>query len=402
MSVNNAKKLHDNLIAIDKSFEEMMQKDNGIYSIKIEDANVMWDNSKILLMMPYYGNVWAEHENIDFAHYFNLPKEESVVSDVNYQKFAATKGDITIYYAFSNYVNFMENFANRDLIDKNNTEVQNLMNKVFAIYESFKGVSTVMSCDFENGKIIAKSQMFYETKEDEQRYAEIYNFADAKLSGEFLKYVSQNPHLLMTMDFDGEKIINMIDKFGFTEYLDTIRIKKDIDVKTLINSIKGDFILSVNNVNLGNSTMPVSISVFAKLCNADAFKTEFDKLLKDSKDIDFLNFGVKNDVFYLFSNDNAKQLFETGAENVLMKKINGQPMFFYGDLSNLKESLQPLYAYQAFAPLIDKGLSLVETFESKYIDKDNGEFIINFTDKKQNSLKQIFVFINEALNKVPL
>jgi len=414
MSVNDAKKIYNNFTAIDKQFEQMIETKNGVYSLSnIDDdsgTTIMWDKSKFLLLIPYGRNIFTDNaDSTDLSEYFNLTPEKSIVSDKNYQKFASSKSDISTYYSYSNYGKMMNNLLNDriDRMDGDSDGQADLLKQVMAVYENFNGVSVAINCNFDKGAINSKMQMLYETAEVEKKITELYDNSQTKLSGEFLKYVPQNPLLLLATDFDGEKVLAAIDKLNLTSLIDLAAEKTQVDIKKLIGSINGDVQLSINNISFDNGNLLADGSMFAKLSNPDFIKTELDKLSAiQSTGFDSSKFGVKGDVFYFISDDNAKKMFETGGtENPLIKKIKDQPMFLYGDLSGLKESIQPLYEQnfqlKMFQPTIDKGLSLITTFEGKQVDKNNMELTVNFADKKQNSLKQIFCFIEDVISVIP-
>ena len=405
MSVNDAKKILNDLKTINPSFESKITQEKGIYSFNQDVLKVSWNKSKIMFLVNYSKSIFGENqEQVD---YFNLPAEKSIVSDVNYQKFAATNGDFSLYYAIANYAGMMKNFANMDnkFDNEDGAKMKEMFDKMSAVYENFKGVSFSMNCNFEKGKIISTAQTLYATKEDEKKFTELYDYSDMKLKGEFFKYIPQNPLFLLATDFDGEKIVAMLDKLGLISIYDEMLATKfdiNFDYKALINSIKGDVMISVNNVNFANNNFTASISAFAKLKNTDVVKSLLDTIkTKVNKNLPNFDFGIKDDFFYLV---NKGGLVEK--ENNLTEKIKEQPAFLYGDLTGLKDMIKPLYEtnpqVQMFAPIIDKGLSLVENYESKYIDKNNIEFVCNFTDKKENSLKQIFSFIDEVVNKAAI
>ena len=403
LSVNDAKKVFENLKTIDPSFEMSITQEKGVYSIGLGGQKIAWDKEKMMFLINYAQYLGVNQEEID---YFNLPKSKSIVSDVNYQKFAKTKGDISLYYSMANYANFMKNFAN--LGGGQDPKVQEMMDKVMTIYENFGGVSVALNCNFEKGKIVASAQTLYATKEDEKRFAEIYDYSGAKLTGEFLKYIPQNPLFLAAMNFDGEKVFAMLEKIGLISFFDEMLTEIDedmeleLDYKALIKSINGDIMMSFYNGNLTNEAFTAAGSMFVKLKDVAPMQTLIDTInasgIGEVKDMPVpVDFGIKDDFFYIVMKGGLVE-----KENDLVKKIKNQPMFIYGDLSDLNEILKPLYEKDAdlkmFAGIIGKGLTLVETYESKYIDNNKGEFVINFTDKKENSLKQIFGFIDEIVN----
>ena len=403
LAVNDAKKVFENLKSIDKSFENMIAQKSGVYSLNQSGTQISWNNEKMLILFNYSQFLGVNAEDVD---YFNLPKEKSIVSDVNYQKFVAAKGDISLYYSMSNYQGFMENFANfgNQYETEENAKAKEMMEKMAALYDNFKGVATILNCNFEKGKVVTSMQTLYATKEVEQKYNELYDYSGAKLSGEFFKYIPENPIFLFSMDFDGEKILAMFEKLGlislYDELLKEIDENIEFDYKALIKSIKGDIMFSAYNLSTKNRNLRVEIAAFAKLSNPDAAKSLLEiinaKIGKENKSFDF---GIKDDFFYITEKGGLVE-----RENSLTKKINKQPMLLYGDLTGLNESLKPFYEsnYPMFSSVITKGLTLVETYESKYIDKDNAEIVVNFTDKKQNSLKQIFGFIDEAINSAAM
>jgi hypothetical protein len=412
-SVNDAKKISKNLKLSDTFFEEQIEKKDDVYSANLyENGKIMWDNNKFLLLIDYN---WRGGNTENFAEYFNLPKEKSVASDKNFQKFMSAKNDISTWYAVSNYSNFMENFYS-----SYNTYDSEVMQKIYDIYGKLSGVSAFIGCNFEKGAIVTKMQTLYENAEAEKKLSEIYDFQNLKISGELLKYVSPTPPFLFTMDFDGEKILNSVEKLGLTSFLDSAKYKENIDLKALFGLLKGDLVFAVNNVNTLNNDISTSISALVQLGNlnnnpdATAGITALFALLEKkgavTKQPDGTYathkgsvFGIKEGIFYFLTDENAKKLFAEGTENHLAEKCKGQPAFVYGDLAELKNALQPLTSQNPYyAPVFDKGLALFQNFESKYIDKYNTEFTVNFNDKNENSLKQIFGFIDTVISNMPL
>ena len=413
MSVNNAKKIYKNIIAFEPDFRQLIIKEKGVYTAQIsheDGVKIVWDNGKIMLLV----SIGGEYD----TDYFNLSAEKSIISDVNYQKFIASKSDFSTYYSYTNYgklirkmMGMLSAFAELD----ENFEMPMQFVFLEKMSSIFDGISVIMSCNFETGKIAVKTQMLYATTEDEKRFAEFYNYFDVRLTGEFFKYIPQNPLFLLAMNFDGEKILAMFEKFGLTSLFDNLlgKLAEDkgfsIDYKMLISGIKGDVMMSIKNtrVNTDNHSFStaVSVAVFAKLSNPDAVKMITKNIMKKVGIAPQPNgsyilgkeevVGIKDDFFYLVTKGFDEK------ENNLTEKIKDQPVFLYGDLSGLNETIKEIPQLQMFSYIIGKGLMLVENYESNYIDKNNFEITVNFTDKKENSLKQIFGFINEATATIP-
>jgi len=367
MSVNNAKKIYKNL-KTGNAYE--IKKEKGVYSATNDSESIVWDNNKFMLLVNEEEDIENE---INFAEYFNLPAEKSIVSDINFQKFMLSKSDVSVYISYSNF---------------GNLAIQN--RHYFKINENYEGISALAELDFENGKIVARSKYLYETAEIEN-IMEKNRSARELISGEFLKYVSQKPLILFVINHNEKKMSYYVKNDIFNLLLDKAQyfFGDDVDLKKeFISNIKGDVVVALNNIDYDG----FSISFFAKLSNANAVKSFIKKVNRAG----MFNMGVKDDYFYFLSNNHAKKLFAKGAENNLLKNCKEQPIFIYGDWSNLKASLPFIYeeypVVQMFAPTIEKGVLLIENFESEFT-KDNAEFTINFTDKTQNSLKQIFQLV---------
>ena len=272
-------------------------------------------------------------------------------------------------------------------------------------------------CNFENGKIMCSSKIFFDTPEAEAKYNSLKTL-NAKIDGELNKYVPSNSILYFAAHLSGKDILADINTLKADGILDYINEDSKFNVRDILLALNGDIIVSLNKVNLSNQQKSVYASLFAKV---DTVKIKYvmDSILTENKESGVvlvkannyvtssgLMFGLQNGIFYITSDSTDYVNFgKGGIPNRQLDKIKGQTFYFGGDMRVLKEELMPVVKSEGlglgtYSGLIDEFLGLATTFETHQKDKYNTTFEVVFADSKTNSLEQIFKFIDKAVNSL--
>ncbi len=416
MSVNNSKKLYDNLLKIEPNFKEMIKVDKNVYTLDLgEVSSIAWDSKKIVVYVGLASMISRNQDiKVDFAEqYLNLNKDQSFYVSANYKKIDEDKNDISIYYSAKQYFNLYNKILAESLVYEEEN-YQEILDIITPLSEAVNEIAynVIGSCNFENGKIVCKSNIFFDTPEAEAKYNEL-KLPNASLTGDLNKYVASNSILYFAAHLNGKDITADISTLKADNLLNKLSEKLNVNLRDILLAFDGDIIFSLNRVNSENDEKPIEFSLFAKVDTLKA-KTLLDSLiLKDNKTIVKITpnnyssnrflFGIQNGVLYSTNDSTDYVNFgKGGMANTSIDKIKGQPLYFGGDMRILKDQLinQMNIDDTESDKLIKDALGLVSTFESKQVDKFNGIFEINFTDTKTNSLEQIFKLLDKVINGI--
>ncbi|MDO4726759.1 MAG: DUF4836 family protein [Porphyromonadaceae bacterium] len=417
MSVNNSKKLYDNILTTDPNFKEMIKVDKGIYTLDLgRVSSIAWDNKRFVAHINYTSMILGSSDiKVNTAEqYLHLKKDQSFYASDNYKKINDNKNDISIYYSAKQYFQFYNNILASSALSSEDSSDQELLDMIAQLSDAMSEVAYNMigSCNFENGKIVCKTNMFFDTPEAEAKYNNL-KLPNASLTGDLNKYVSSNGILYFAAHINGKDIVADISTLKADNLLNKLSEKLNINLRDILLAFDGDLIFGLNRINTENDEKPIEFSLFAKVDSLKA-KTLLDSLvLKDNKTIVKITpnnyssnrflFGLQNGVLY-FTNDSTDYVNfgKGGIANTCIDKIKEQPLYLGGDLRILKDQLinQINIGNPKRVDLAKEALGLISTFETKQDDKLNGTFEINFTDTKTNSLEQIFKLIDKAINGI--
>ncbi|MDR1542937.1 MAG: DUF4836 family protein [Prevotellaceae bacterium] len=410
--VNDAKKLYNSILAIDKGQKNNIKQSSNEYSLELPFfGSLAWNKSKLIVLID---NRLSAVLAKDFLH---LKKEESFEVADNYKLFVDAKSDITTCYLLKNFSGIFEN------LPMQNIEYQSIIESFEQILAKLD-MSVISFVSFEKGLANVCCKTVFATPESEQFYHHLSSF-NRKIEGNLLKFIPENPILCIAANCDGETLLADYDKLGFTPIFETLNKEYNIDYQELISAFCGDMVLSLNSMNYQTTTdfeqdswgvaqvkPNPAISFYAEVKNSESFKKLLEKYIskylpnaKKNKENSYsieknIVFGLNDNIFYITANNSGKSnFFASNIDNPLIDKIKGQQMYFGGDLRTLKNEYIAANGGEFANKLMVDALSLVKTFGTEYIDNQTFEVNVNFTDKTKNSLALICVLLEELINE---
>jgi hypothetical protein len=407
--INDANKLKNNLLDVKLFDEDDLVTENNITAVYAGTSSIAWNKSTLLIL----SNLPNESEDADKISPIDLLTQkhsESFAATTKYDNLIAAKKDFTYLMSFDGYNKFVQKSMNSYVdggpysVEEYSSTTQMLHN-MLDIFDTFTGVSMVMTTSFEKGAVKSKHSMYFDTPEAKQAFDDLYGNV-TPINGDILKYVGENPLLLVAMNINGTNYVNMLEKFGFMSFL---KDKVDFDLVKLLSALNGDAFLALNSVNITDEKF--DFLAFATVTNVDELNPEIAKIvaqyLPDAKKLsggnylfsDKIYFGIKNSIFYVANDISVVEKIGKDVEhNYYSKKIKGVPAYFYGDLRGLKEPVLAIFeSDDKNISMINEGLSLFETYEGRTIDVYSGEFNIYFTNKDKNSLAALCQVIDHAI-----
>ncbi|MBP1617961.1 MAG: hypothetical protein H6Q14_1788 [Bacteroidetes bacterium] len=443
LPVNDAKKIKESLTKFNVDASSI-KLEKGVYSFpQTATFNVVWNDEKLLVLVQQT-SLGQDTTQLSAIKLLTLDQKESILSDKNFEKFSKEQQDISVYYSSSLYADLSSKFENLNKspytigVDKTSQEVAEAFKK---IAEEFKGISFGSFISFENGKIKTHTQYYFETPEVETKAKKMAEQTTGEISEKYLQCISQAPILSFVANLKGTGYYNLLTQLGLSKTIATLTKENGIDLKSLIESVNGNVVFSLNELTLipkdknlsemdamltlqDNTAKPkFKLSLLAELAPNNKIGTFIDSLLaKQSADIikktgkaqysvkkDDLEgfFGVKNNTFY-FTTEAATvaNLGNTNPKNTYADKVKGKSCYLYGDFRPLRKFALDYFTQEGgpqaaqYKDLVTDGLSLIETVEG-YVKPDlTNEATVNFTNKKDNSLASIFKYLDTVLTKL--
>lgn len=421
LSVSDSKKFYDNLLKIDPNFKEMIKIDKGIYSLKTNEAyGIAWDKARLVVRIySRFADETQTNGRTPIESLLQLKKGDSFYGTDNYKKLAEVKNDISFFYSPKEYAKWYQSLSASNFVytrDMDDAKREQMDKSILSLMEGI-AYNMIGGCNFENGKIMCSSKIFFDTPEAEAKYNSLKTL-NAKIDGELNKYVPSNSILYFAAHLSGKDILADINTLKADGILDYINEDSKFNVRDILLALNGDIIVSLNKVNLSNQQKSAYASLFAKV-DTVKIKSVMDSILTKNKESGVvlvkannyvtssgLMFGVQNGIFYITSDSTDYVNFgKGGIPNRQLDKIKGQTFYFGGDMRVLKEELMPVVKSEGlglgtYSGLIDEFLGLATTFETHQKDKYNTTFEVVFADSKTNSLEQIFKFIDKAVNSL--
>lgn len=424
-----------------------IKEEKGIYSFsQSTDLDVAWNKEKIMILI-HQSALGNNSVQLSATKLLTLDKKESIVSsDKNFEKFLKDKQDISIYFSMGMYADLsskMESLnqsAYTNPIDKQAS--QDMAQGLKKVADKFKGVSFGSFMSFENGKIVGHTQYYFETPEAETNMKNFIKETTATITEKYLQFIPQAPIISFMANIKGKGYSSLLTETGILKVLDNQMKDSGIDVKSLIESISGNVVCSLDALTLTAQNQNLSdmdamltmkdktgktkfnLSFMAELTPGNTLATTLDSLVAKQKtegtikkngvgqysikSDDFQGFiGIKNNTFYFTTDaENVAKLDNPIGKSNYSDKVKGKNGYLYGDLRPLKKFVVDFYSQKAgvqgaqFKPLVEEGMSLVETVEGYTQPDMTNEYTVNFTNKNDNSLASIFKYLDSVLTKI--
>ena len=414
MAVDNSKKFYENLIKIEASAKENIKVDGGVYSMVYPSSSVSmaWDSKNIVIIVDPQ-NQQGQTSAKDISDMLKMEHDKSFAATPNYTKLSASDDDIVAYISMGKlskfYIDQLKRTSSHLAMDSVSKDV--IDSDLQSVYDD-NNYSTIVSCNFENGKIISKMNIFFETPEDEARFNSMAANKTV-LKGNLNKYVGENNIMYFAANIDGNAVASSIDSNKMNILNKLAPVLGNLDYKKLISVFNGDIFATFNRLNISSVNNPLVFSIFAtvdKTKAAEFFEfilakdreKKINKIADNTYTFNGIFFGIKDDIFY-YTNDSIDyaRLLQGGVENRSLSNIVGQPLYFGGSFVPLKEQLMPLVPQGSpFYDVAQYALGMISTFSSNATDRYNYTFEVNFTDTKTNSLHQIITLIDKVIGVI--
>ena len=324
-----------------------------------------------------------------------LEYEDQALSDSKFQTFVNTERDLSIYYDLSILSELMP------LLQAQMPEVD--MN---AYLEMMKDATGLLSLDFQQGKVVLDYLMINPSNELKAYYKQFVKNPNKKL----LAYVPENSYLVANMG-----IKNLSKCFDYLPEATTMFNEIGLKAEWL-NDINGDFTFAISQ----SIQTEEPLLILAAQCKDGDFIRFCENLLQQeaglkevaeqvyaldgmSKQINYY-VGYKDGTMFLMPGNIYEQCVDGNKLVKLSKNFtktskstvldeNGMVIDFELIATDLKKALKDRYVGLGERMV----LACLNSFESLTASYENnsfeGEVVLNFKDKENNSLKSIIQLI---------
>ena len=282
-----------------------------------------------------------------------------------------------------------------------NMVISSLMNNpmlsAMPMMDVLKGAAMVGSVNFEKGSIVCDARMTYKDKESEKKMMDFYAYVKPQ-TGDLMRYVPANSIGAVSYGLDGEKLYTMLAAMpGYGMMMANPMIKQVLD------AFNGDCVISFSGMTAGGRYPIASLlaqvkdpavlqTIVTNLAGMPIQQTAEGEYMFSMGDITVL-FGVKGNVLYCTTDAAVKSALDGVAIESLTsldRIVKGMSGTFYLDF----EGLNALVAQQIgeyVTPQAEAAFSVLSMFDDMEAcgTMEGGTFVVNMTDKEQNSFKTI-------------
>jgi hypothetical protein len=396
---------------VKKSFAEP-QAGKGFYYLDDGDFRIVWNDNLASFSTPPTGEQTDEQLK---------PKKNGLLAtNSDFQQFAKKNADIRLWFKYGSVMNFYSKMMLMHGITQD---------KLFPGQEEMTNISAHSYLDYEDGKIVGTSNLYPpEEIEKLQKKFPVFkkNFDSDILKdmpeqsyfafnvfvniNEYLKIVRQGVESMLPNIDESELTLRSAEMFGFFD---------SPQLKSVVEALKGDMLLSIHGFNKGIFTYPLASAVFT-VNGEDAFKNILELLPKDiyREQGGYYTISVSDNVLIpvyfayrdsriFVSNDvDAVKAFTEGrqgktfADNPVTEMMKDKMVVYFNlDFDSYPENLKMLiqnlmgHEYKMFT-------SAISIYERMYISTSMSsmEFSLQLKNKNVNSLKQILKNIDKTFS----
>lgn len=372
---------------------ELEDSEKGYTTINVEAYEghsyslAAFDKSKLVFAIA--------EKNPDVVPYMELEYEDQALSDSKFQVFVNTERDLSVYYDLSILGELMP------LLQAQMPELN-----MGGYLEMMEGATGLVSLDFQQGKAVLDYQMINPSDELKAYYKQFVK----KPNKELLAYVPQNSYFVANMG-----IKNLSKGFDYlpeaTTMFDEIGLKAE-----WLNDINGDFTFAISQSKQAEEPL----LIFAAQCKDGNFIRFCENLLQQevgleevadqvyaldgmSKQTNYF-VGYKDGTMFLMPGNIYEQCVDGNKLVNLSKNFtktsmssildeNGMVIDLELIATDVKKAIKDSYIGQEERMI----LACLNSFESLTASYENnsfeGEVVLNFKDKENNSLKAIIQLI---------
>lgn len=430
-SVNDATKIKDLLVNTFELPAEMLQEEDGISILNSGAAFAAgWTKDKLLIIIDTkYSYYSKEKADLGAAIKTQLTQkaDQSINSNEAFAKFLSQKKDISMFYAYDNYMGMMDSMWQEMLGYGISTNPLQKMMKEYK--ELLKGVSAGAFISFEKGEVTFDQKIYFASSESEKKFKDLAEQLSGELKGEHLTYFAEKPLFLVAGNLKGQGVYDYLSTLGLISMIEenagTQLAEFGIDLKSLISNLDGDFTFAVNNVITVkkrveeynyeyDQTIPeMALLVDLKDANTtwNVIKENIAKADEDSIftatsptsytfDLEGVTvyMGLNENTLYITNKESFKNNIGKDQKNEFASKGKGKMGYVYGNIAEIRPMLMDQVGSDLkMREFMTKGLDLIGDY-SLVVEKDmlsKGKVVI--TDDSANSLAVICKFVDSVI-----
>jgi hypothetical protein len=369
----------------EESISASVKKENGISSVSLDDKNTLvWDDKKALLAMQQNSN--------DALALFSAKKENSILSNEDFSDFYKNKTDLSCWINNEKLIN-LSNALNRRFLGNTAETYTPEMQK------ALRGTYSHINLEFNKGniRIASRTTPVERAKEMDKLY-----------------YIPTNVELLSF--FPAESYLLFSGSTNISELMKLIEMPDEMpqEMNTVINSLKGNFVGSLYELNEGK--MPL-FAIGATVNDHQIFDLAMEQIATMSVPVEekvgYTKFGMAQ--YQLFIGQQGDKLMLTSSEDLMtefvandparknlsnsseFKAVKTDPAYFYMnlDIDTYPQWIKGLLMY-ALSPSQMEALSLLKDVKTTYDPSSATSTVILQLKTKENSLAAII----KALEKI--
>ncbi len=214
-----------------------------------DDAALAWNDKQVIFLSSPELNKSTDDWKTQLITLFDLPKEESVTTIVDFNNFAGKMKDMNIWFTGDEFKKLLEKSGKMDSVNIN-------------LPMDLKNNYVQLFVDFDEGAMNIHSETHL--SDEVSKATETFMVAKENLNADLLELAPGND-LLMAMAFSVEldKMVDMMKNFTPPQ-MDSVSGKIEqatgIPGKDILEALNGDFVLSINGAPEG-SAIPVEIMI---------------------------------------------------------------------------------------------------------------------------------------------
>lgn len=392
-------------------------KDGDINIMKLANGRAVlsWDNKRFVYVMDspmgsipdrfpggddnYSGPYSFPADSLQYfgVQLFDLPKNNSLMTDDRFAGLLKEKGDMHFWANASRY--------------------SDMLGGVLSMFKNlsvlFEGNVSATTLNFENGKISMKTKSYYN---DEMRKI-LQQYPSGAISEDMINRIpSQNVAAVFAMKYPPAGIKDMIKLIGVDGIVNSFLGENGYSMDEFVKANKGDMLFAVTDVTFGErevtipnpegdpftmkTSTPDAKFLFATSVND---KASFEKMIGLVKSkmpegaLDMLKSSYQLNDNWFAAGNSPEQLnaFMAGGNNkhAFTSRITGKAFGAYIDVQKLLQSSKPAVSDSSAVAAMDASIKMWQDVVFTGGDqKENymtGEAEINLVDKNTNSLKQL-------------
>lgn len=429
--VNDSKKIKALLTETFDMPEEMAEEKDGVTVLNSGAvAAVGWTKDKLLVVINMQNNYYNENV-VDLAgvirNQLTQKADKSINSNEAFAKFVSKKQDISIFYAYDNYMGMMDSMWQGMMgYGVGPNPLQKLMEEY---KELLKGVSAGAYISFEKGEVTYEQEIYFASSESEKKYRDLIAQLSGELKGDQLTYFAEKPLLLVAANLKGQGVYDYLSKVGLISMVEENAgdqlAELGIDLKALVANVNGDVTFALNNVTVQKKVMsefnyeytqPVpEMTLLVDLTDAgttwnlikqNVAKADTDSLFKETSPTSYtfniegttVYMGTHNNTLYVTNNEVVKNNIGKDQKNEFASMGKGKSGFVYGNIASIKPmAMDELGNNLKIREFASKGLDLLGDY-SLVVEKDmSAKGKLKITDDSANSLSVITKFVDSII-----